>query len=337
VSVVEVCRGAPQFHRPTVLAPPSSGFRIRLSAAVVRGLIALGAACAGLHTHAQTPPATPARSILDRLSPEARAHHESTAVRLWETAAPGAAGEASEDIPLLYPVLPVEPALRPRPAILVFAGGSYTFHSAAEAFPIAERFREAGFAAFVLKYRLHPYPRSIALSDAQRAVRVLRSRSAAFALDPEQIAAIGFSAGGHLAANLSTHGDEGNATAADPVERFNCRIQSALLFYPAILATRIDRAAVHRSLPELLELDGLHQQVDARTTPTFMIVGYDDVSTPYEHCLAYASRLHLAGVRFELHVLGAGGHGGSVREARRDAWEPLALQWLTTCGFSVRR
>lgn len=304
---------------------------------VSRSLVVIVVALAGLSGFAQDAGVAPPRSIFGRLSPDARAHYESTAIRLWETAAPGANGDAPEDIPLLYPVLPAQPSAQARPAILVFAGGSYNFHSAAEAFPIAERFRDAGFAAFVLKYRLNPYSRSVALSDAQRAVRVLRSRSAEFHLDASRIAAIGFSAGGHLAANLSTRGDEGHPEAKDPVEQFSCRIQSALLFYPAILSSRIDRSATpHRDLTALLGLDGLHRQVDAHTAPTFMIVGYDDSSTPYENCLVHAARLHEAGVRFELHVLGAGQHGGSVREARRSAWEPLALEWLTTCGFSAK-
>lgn len=302
-----------------------------------RAVVVIVVALAGLSGFAQDPGVTAPRSIFGRLAPDARAHYESIAIRLWETPAPGANGDAPEDIPLLYPVLPAQPSAQARPAILVFAGGGYNFHSAAEAFPIAERFRDAGFAAFVLKYRLRPYTRAIALGDAQRAVRIVRSRSAEFHLDASRIAAIGFSAGGHLAANLSTRGDDGQPEAKDPIEQFSCRIQSALLFYPAILASRIERSATpHRELTALLELDGLHRQVDTHTAPTFMIVGYDDSSTPYENCLVHAARLHEAGVRFELHVLGAGQHGGSVREARRAAWEPLALEWLTTCGFSVK-
>lgn len=221
--------------------------------------------------------------------------------------------------------------------MLVLPGGGYTYHSASEAFPIAERFRADGFAAFVLQYRLRPYDPAVSLLDALRAVRVLRSRSAELNLDPQRIAVIGFSAGGHLAANLSTHGDDGQPEAADPVERPGSRVQAAILFYPAILHAPADQLAPGTTdLPSLLQLEGVQQFVDARTPPTFMIVGYDDTRAPYAHCLAYAARLHRAGVRFELHVLGGGDHGRSVRDGRRAEWEPMLRHWLTTVAVSTR-
>lgn len=299
------------------------GFALVLAAAVGQPALAQSA---------ETP--TP-RSVLDRLSPEVRAHHEANAIRLWAGRAPQARGDTPADTPLLYPVLPETAGAEPRPVMLVLPGGGYNHHSAGEGLPVAEWFRDAGFASFVLTYRLQPYTPDEALVDVQRAVRVLRSRAAELNLDPARIGVVGFSAGGHLAANLSTHGDEGRPDDADPVERFGCRIRSAILFYPAILRTRITRApeTPGRELCEVFEFDGLHRLVDARTPPTFLIVGYDDASVPYEHCLAYAARLHAAGVRFELHVLGAGGHGGSVREQRRAQWEPLVRAWLATSGL----
>lgn len=280
-------------------------------------------------------PATPApSSIFGRLPPDEVARYHSAAVRLWEGRAPQAQGDAAPDIPLLYPVLPVASAT-PRPVLIVLPGGGYNYHSAAEAFPIAAHFRDRGFATFVLQYRLRPYGPAVSLLDAQRAVRQLRARRAEFHLDPAHIAMIGFSAGGHLAANVSTHGDDGSPAALDPVDRQSCRLQSTLLVYPSILHARLDRTTpAGRDWSNLLALDGLHRLVDPRTPPTFLLVGYDDSRAPYENCLVYAARLHEAGVRFELHVLGAGEHGVTVREDRRDLWHPLADAWLQTCGFS---
>ncbi|MFT3830132.1 MAG: alpha/beta hydrolase [Opitutaceae bacterium] len=275
------------------------------------------------------------RSIFGAMAATERADHEAAALRLWEGPAPAALGEAPADVPLLYPLRPAAGARETRrPALIVLAGGSYRFHSAAEAFPIAEQFREAGMAAFVLRYRLAPAydPMVVALADVQRAVRVLRARAGEMGVDPERIAVLGFSAGGHLAAHLSVRGDDGQAEAADPIERASCRVRTVVLFYPGILAPGLPNPRAERALGWAIAQPGLHRLVDARTPPTFMITGYDDAQVPYDNCLVHAARLHEAGVRFELHLLGAGGHGGQVREARRAEWTPLVMHWLADVG-----
>jgi acetyl esterase/lipase len=274
-------------------------------------------------------------TIFDGMAPENRAAYEAAGMRLWTGAAPKAKGETAEDIPMLYPVLPPK-AGSPVGALIVFPGGGYNYLSAHEGFPIAERFRAAGLATFVLKYRIRPYDEAVSLLDAQRAVRLVRARAAELGVDPDKIAVIGFSAGGHLAANLSTHADGGKPFAGDPIERQSCRPQTALLIYPRLVIDPILRSGVDgRSLVHIFYLHGLHRDVDAQTPPTFMVVGYNDDNTPYEHCLAYTAKLHEAGVRFELHVLGVGGHGFSlsVRDPRLQVWPQLALGWLATCEF----
>jgi acetyl esterase/lipase len=285
---------------------------------------------------AQTATPTQIRSIFENLPPEVRTSYEAHGLRLWSDRAPEAKGVAAGDTPMLYPVLPSKGAT-PLAAVLVFPGGGYSYLSAQEAFPVAERFRETGLAAFVLQYRLRPYePTTVALLDAQRAVRLLRARAAEFGIDPARIGAIGFSAGGHLAANLSTHADDGKADAADPVDRQSCRLQSAMLIYPSLVYTNFRRdGAAKMPLPAIFQQPGLHRGVDGRTPPTFMLVGYNDDRTPYEHCLAYSAALREAGVRFELHILGLGGHGFGTRskDPRLQIWTPLAINWLTTCGF----
>jgi acetyl esterase/lipase len=291
-------------------------------------LIVLGAA---------QPPAGPAeRTIFDNVPAAARARYEADAIRLWDGRAPDARGDAAEDVPVLYPLLPA-PGGTSTGAILVLAGGAYTYHAAPEAFPIAERYRQAGLAAFVLKYRLLPRydPLRHPLADAQRAVRVIRARAREWHVDPNRIAAIGFSAGGHLAAHLSLHGDDGSASASDPIERQNCRVQTVVLIYPALLPPDLPYPRPDRSMAALLAAQGLHRLVDARTPPTFLLVGYDDTRAPYDHCLAYAAALHEKGVRFELHILGRGEHGASVRDERSAAWTTLALDWLQSRGVAA--
>jgi acetyl esterase/lipase len=295
--------------------------------------LALALLAAAAPASAQTP-ATPG-PMFKNLPPETSAGYVAAGFRLWPDRAPQAKGDEAADIPMLYPVLPPK-GTAPVGVVLVLPGGGYTSHAAHEAFPIAEHFRAAGLAAFVLQYRLRPYSPDVALLDAQRAVRLLRARAADFGLDPQKFAAVGFSAGGHLAANLSTHADDGRADAADPVERQGCRLQSAMLIYPSLVYARIKRdTPADRALSGILQLPGLHRAVDAKTPPTFLVVGYDDDKTPYENCLAYATRLHESGVRFELHVLGTGGHGFGLRgrDPRLQIWGRLAVNWLTTCDF----
>ncbi|MDI1248771.1 MAG: alpha/beta hydrolase [Lacunisphaera sp.] len=291
-------------------------------------LLGLGVAASG-----QTPAAP--GSMFKNMQPEIRAGYEAAGFRLWAERAPQAKGGDAADIPMLYPVLPPRgPA--PVGVVLVLPGGGYNSHAAHEAFPIAEHFRAVGLAAFVLQYRLKPYDPTVSLLDAQRAVRVLRARAAEFGLDPRKIAAVGFSAGGHLAANLSTHADDGRPDVADPVERQGSRLQSVMLIYPSLVYARIKRdTADDRALGEILKYPGLHRNVGAKTPPTFLLVGYDDDKTPYEHCLAYATKLHEAGARFELHVLGTGGHGFGLlgRDPRLQIWGQLAVNWLSTCDI----
>ena len=269
------------------------------------------------------------------MPPAQRASYEAAALRLWEGRAPEAVGDAAQDIPLLYPLLPPKGA-KPVGAVLVLPGGGFVSHGANEAFPVAEYFRQYGLAAFVLKYRIKPYRPMVAVQDARRAVRVLRSRAAELGIDPDKIAVIGFSAGGRLAVILSNHADDGSGAAADPVERQSCRLQTAMLIYPGLLPVTIRRDSPEsRSLAGLAGMRGPHQTVNANTPPTFLLVGYDDNVTPYEGCFAYAGKLHEAGVRFELHILGYGKHGFGMRgtDPRLRAWPQLALNWLEACGF----
>jgi len=270
-------------------------------------------------------PAAPAvdyshRSIFEHLTPEAHSSYQAAGFRLWDGRAPSATGDAEADIPELYPVLPATHS-GPMPVILVLPGGGYNYLSNYEAFPIAEHFRDLGLAAFVLKYRLKPYDRAAALLDVQRAVRLLRARAAEFGLDPSRVAVVGFSAGGHLAANLSTHGDDGDPQAADPIDRQSCRLQTALLIYPGILDKKPVRTTPDDlNIAKIVQLPGLQ---------------HGDQKALRENDLAYVSMLEQAGIRFELHILGQGDHGFSMRvkDPRMQIWQQLATNWLTTCGF----
>src|SRR5215472_9333537 len=141
-------------------------------------------------------------------------------------------------------------------AVLIFPGGGFrqlVFNS--EGVEPARYLNELGVAAFVLKYRLpretnSPYSLSIhPRQDAQRAMRLVRSRAAAWNLDTNRIGAIGFSAGGEVLAELVYHPVGGDSQAADPVERMNCRTDFQISIYPGPSACPPTQSSVTHRRP----------------------------------------------------------------------------------------
>ena len=103
--------------------------------------------------------------------------------------------------------------------MIVMAGGSYTSKAVHEGKVVAQKINEAGIHAAVLDYRVVPYSRDIILLDAKRAVRYLRYHAEEMSILPDKIGVLGFSAGGNLAFLSCAYADDGDPTAADPVER----------------------------------------------------------------------------------------------------------------------
>src|SRR5437879_11499352 len=124
----------------------------------------------------------------------------------------------------------------PTAAVIVFPGGGYGFLATNhEGRQIANWLNAMGITAFVLKYRLGPrYHHPVELGDAQRAIRMVRSRAKEFGVLPDKIGVMGFSAGGHLASTTATHFDSGNPQATDPIVRASSSPHSAVHDYPVI-------------------------------------------------------------------------------------------------------
>ena len=234
-------------------------------------------------TAAQTPSPTP-RAY--RSSPVDTAHGDRETVLLWPDGAPGALGREPEDKPklTLYPV----PAARANgAAVVVCPGGGYrTLASDHEGKQVAEWLNTLGVSAFVLQYRVGPrYRHPAPLADAQRALRLVRSRSRDWAVDPARVGVLGFSAGGHLASTTGTHFDEGDPQAADPVERMGSHPDFMILAYPVVSFTAAfahsgSRQSLLGETPDsklVWELSNeLH--VTPRTPPTFLFHTADDAA-----------------------------------------------------------
>src|SRR5579884_1166027 len=154
---------------------------------------------------------------------------------LWPEGAPGALGTEEADTPTLtfYPAYGRD---LPPTAVIVCPGGGYgALAMNHEGRQVANWLNALGVTAFVLKYRLGPrYHHPIELGDAQRAIRLVRSRAKKLGVEPSRIGFMGFSAGGHLASTAGTHFDNGNPKANDPIDRVSCRPDFLVLAYPVI-------------------------------------------------------------------------------------------------------
>ncbi|MFC0265174.1 alpha/beta hydrolase [Alloscardovia macacae] len=236
---------------------------------------------------------------------------------------------------------------RTRPAVLILPGGGYEMTSDREAEPIAMQFLAAGYQAFVLRYSVKPSLYPTALVQAATAMQLIRERATEYHVDPQKVAVLGFSAGGHLAANLATSaGDEDiRAHGLDPDA---VRPNGLLLAYPVISSGEYAHRGSFAALlgeraddSKMLEKLSLEHHVDAKTPPTFLWHTMPDETVPVENSLFFIQACKAAGVEVEAHLYPRGGHGqslGSVETARRGdpadaepsvkSWINLALAWF---------
>ena len=217
------------------------------------------------------------------------------------------------------------PALDRCPAILIFPGGAYAFCSDREADPVALAFLNAGYNAFVLRYSVSqncPVEEvyTNAFAEAQEAMDYLHQNAGGLHIDPEQIAVVGFSAGGHLSAMASNNFDKRTYPAVDAADKASCRPDFCLLVYPAYLDGENFQLA-----PEV--------KVSSATPPTMMIQAEDDKSY-INSSLFYYYALKEAGVPAWMHLYSKGGHGYGLRDtgAAVNEWPDRAEDWFREIG-----
>ena len=210
-------------------------------------------------------------------------------------------------------------------AVVVFPGGAY--HILAmdlEGTEVCDWLNSSGIACVLVKYRVPdsgPYPKSeAALQDAQRAVGMVREHASEWKIDPTRIGVLGFSAGGHLAAALSTHFDQRLYAPVDAADKLSCRPDFAIIIYPGYLAIAEQNFALN---PEI--------HVTDKTPPSFLVQAEDD-PVHVENAVVYFMALKHAGVPAELHIYAQGGHGYGLRRTALPVttWPESALTWLHT-------
>ena len=264
---------------------------------------------------------------------------------LWEKGAPGALGSAEADTPTItfYRASRASNGT----AVVVAPGGGYQgLAMDHEGRQIATFFNAMGVTAFVLKYRLGPrYRHPIELGDAQRAIRLVRSRATEFGIVPDRIGMMGFSAGGHLTATAGTHFDEGKRDAPDPIDRANSRPDFLILGYPVItFEAGVTHSGSVRNLlgenpdPKLLQELSNELHVTERTPPTFLFHTNADAAVVPENSVRFYLALRKAKVPAELHIFETGPHGVGLAlgDPALSPWSMLLTNWLRGRGLLTK-
>ena len=213
-------------------------------------------------------------------------------------------------------------------SVIIFPGGGYNIlawtHEGTE---IAEWLNSLGVSAFVLKYRVPrrdpEKPHTLPLQDAQRAIRIVRSRSKEWGIDPGRIGALGFSAGGHLAIMSGTHYGDKTYERIDDADDLSSRPDFLIPIYPAYLGDRKNRD----------QLSGL-VDINKNTPPMFIAITHDDSDRAYYSALLYAA-LKKSGVVGELHIYSKGGNGYGMRKSKDPVhtWPDRCADWLGSMGL----
>ncbi len=212
--------------------------------------------------------------------------------------------------------------------VVVFPGGAYRILAIdLEGTEVCDWLTSQGITCVLLKYRVPdsgPYPKaSAALQDAQRALGIVRAHAAEWRLDYRKIGVLGFSAGGHLAAALSTNFNDRLYDLVDSADQLSCRPDFTVLVYPAYLT---DENQNFVPSPKVVPT--------GQAPPTFIVQTEDD-PIHVENALVYYRELKDAKVPAELHIYPQGGHGYGLRKTELPVteWPKLVETWFRGNGI----
>ena len=259
-------------------------------------------------------------------------------IQLWPGQAPGDSGPQGEDkiekgsvVGVTRPTLAVYRPAKDKDtgaAIVVAPGGGYRVLAIThEGTDVAAWLTSIGVTAVLLRYRVPKRPddadNKLPLQDAQRAISIVRTKAAEWGIDPARIGFLGFSAGGHLTANVSTNYDRRAYDAIDDADKASCRPDFAVLVYPG--------GIVDKQEPEKLREQ---IRVTKDTPPSFLAVSSDDTGSAPGTVRLYLA-LKAAGVPAELHVYATGGHGYGMRKVDKPcaSWPQRCEDWMRSRGL----
>lgn len=274
------------------------------------------------------------------------------AVELWPGAVPGDVGIAGEEkfFQLMHEGRPYEVGGRPttwktnvsRPTLTVFrpekpngtamivcpGGGYHNLGWDVEGEEVAAWLNSIGITALLLKYRCPRRPGDEKgvpprgpLIDAQRALRLARSRASEWGLDPGRIGLVGFSAGGHLAAATATQFETKTYEPVDAADTLSCRPDFAISLYSGYYKVKEELSPTIRPT--------------SSAPPLLLVHATDDTVSDPEHSVMLYVAMKRAGANVALHIYASGGHGFAVRKVGHpcEGWTSLAVDWLRKNGL----
>ena len=227
-------------------------------------------------------------------------------------------------------------------AVVVFPGGGYkTLAIDLEGSEVCDWLTSKGITCVLLKYRVpysgpywdpkckcHTNPKHpMGLADAQRTLGLVRLHAVEWHIDPHKVGVLGFSAGGHLSAAISTHFEQRSYPAVDAADKQSCRPDFSVVLYPGHLWTAEARFALTPDIP-----------VTKQTPPTFLLQAENDDVDSVNHSLVYYIALKTAGVPVEMHLYAQGGHAFGLRRTEHPitGWPQLVETWLGTIGMIAK-
>ncbi|WP_417450958.1 alpha/beta hydrolase [Kordiimonas sp.] len=236
-------------------------------------------------------------------------------------------------------------------AIMITPGGGYKWVVVdKEGYEVGRRLSALGYTVFVLFYRLPNEGwqdgANVPLADAQRAMRLIRARAQDYGVDPERVAAMGFSAGGHLCADLGTRFDAGVYEPLDAADQLSARPFLAAPIYPVISMTAPNAHPGSRALlvgedadPKREAAHSPDRNMPEGAPPFFILHAEDDPVVPVENAVLLRAALKAKGIPVETHLFAHGGHGFGLRKAVGkpvEGWLDLFLAWAQAVGFANR-
>ncbi len=268
--------------------------------------------------------------------------------RLWAGRAPNANGDTASETPTVTVFRPQFPAANAAAIIIAPGGGYLALASQLEGVEPAAWFNSRGMTAFVLTYRVGPAARlPTPLLVGARAIRFVRAHAAEFAIDPNRIGMMGFSAGGHLAATTAVDATPGRADATDPVERFSSRPDFLILGYPWLEATQLQLNGMSPYCDFASRVGGPPcnskdfvsfapiAHVSGKSPPTFIYHTTNDELVPVAGSIHFYEGLVAHGVPAEFHGFEAGRHGSGLGgfSPALSLWTELLDRWLRGRGL----
>lgn len=262
-------------------------------------------------------------------------------ISLWSGPAPGTEKrensektDANGNISQVFqPELTFYPApnqTEPAPAVLVCPGGGYrNVVMPKEGVRIAQWLNRHGFSAFVLKYRLAPVE---AVQDARRALRIMRQQAAKYRVDPTKLGVVGFSAGGHLSANLAV------SYAVSDIDDDTDKVSARPDFCAPIYGVLESWNPIDRMSKSLFGMPAIKDALTKDTPPFFLAHAVDDKTVPVDHSLNLFVALRAKGIPAELHLYEQGGHGFALDPERgyASSWGDAFVFWLKAHGIEGR-